>query len=421
MDYAGNGALDYYYTNVDENAILTYSTVTNAEDSWYESYTLYDRSDIGWLLEDDPHAFDDTIFTYEIRGVANSAVTSLSLDGEEIPLSARGGFNATVIVEEGQNAYHVVAKDAQGNVLADEYKLIYMSFGSNISARFYPTCYPDQMDALCPATHRPASGWIYDVFGDVKNTFGYSTRYATEVPLICDAEGDIGTVTITYFDPAYPMDSDLMAETYELYDHIPGAHYQTQTLTAEDFVDGKAEFSLPMVHIDGFDFVEYPVEDQSQYEDLRWNEAYITITDVLGVQTRFLVRVFNDQYTKLEEELGWLEDYNILDDPDSIMTYMGFKYLSPLDSMDYPYIFTPDDVDITAADTGSHHFNLDLARLRFRNGYLADLIVERFRHNTRFHCFFPPISGTAILSPAGAGRGTGQKHVVRQSLYYILR
>ena len=70
------------------------------------------------------------------------------------------------------------------------------------------------------------------------------------------------------------------------------------------------------------------MEDQSQYEDLRWNEAYITITDVLGVQTRFLVRVFNDQYTKLEEELGWLEDYNILDDPDSIMTYMGFKYLS---------------------------------------------------------------------------------------------
>ena len=33
VDYAGNGALDYYYTNVDENAILTYSTVTNAEDS----------------------------------------------------------------------------------------------------------------------------------------------------------------------------------------------------------------------------------------------------------------------------------------------------------------------------------------------------------------------------------------------------
>ena len=59
-------------------------------------------------------------------------------------------------------------------------------------------------------------------------------------------------------------------------------------------MDGKAEFSLPMVHIDGFDFVEYPVEDESQYEDLRWNEAYITITDVLGVQTRFLVRVFND-------------------------------------------------------------------------------------------------------------------------------
>ena len=86
--------------------------------------------------------------------MANSAVTSLSLDGEEIPLSARGGFDATVIVEEGQNAYHVVAKDAQGNVLADEYKLIYMSFGSNISARFYPTCYPDQMDELRPARQR---------------------------------------------------------------------------------------------------------------------------------------------------------------------------------------------------------------------------------------------------------------------------
>ena len=84
-------------------------------------------------------------------------------------------------------------------------------------------------------------------------------------------------------------------------------------------------------------------------------------------------------------------------------------------------VFAPEDVDITAADTGSHHFDLDLARLRFRNGYLADLIVERFRHDTRFHRFFPPISGTAILSPAGAGRGTGQKHVVRQSLYYILR
>ena len=393
VDYAGNGALDYYYTNVDENAILTYSTVTNAEDSWYESYTLYDRSDIGWLLEDDPHAFDDTIFTYEIRGVANSAVTSLSLDGEEIPLSARGGFDATVIVEEGQNAYHVVAKDAQGNVLADEYKLIYMSFGSNISARFYPTCYPDQMDALCPATHRPASGWIYDVFGDVKNTFGYSTRYATEVPLICDAEGDIGTVTITYFDPAYPMDSDLMAETYELYDHIPGAHYQTQTLTAEDFVDGKAEFSLPMVHIDGFDFVEYPVEDQSQYEDLRWNEAYITITDVLGVQTRFLVRVFNDQYTKLEEELGWLEDYNILDDPDSIMTYMGFKYLSPLDSMDYPYIFTPDDVD----ENGCIHVEGEAADPGFTRIYANGQKVNE-GESTTFSFDYKLLPGINVMS-----------------------
>ena len=393
VDYAGNGALDYYYTNVDENAILTYSTVTNAEDSWYESYTLYDRSDIGWLLEDDPHAFDDTIFTYEIRGVANSAVTSLSLDGEEIPLSARGGFDATVIVEEGQNAYHVVAKDAQGNVLADEYKLIYMSFGSNISARFYPTCYPDQMDALCPATHRPASGWIYDVFGDVKNTFGYSTRYATEVPLICDAEGDIGTVTITYFDLAYPMDSDLMAETYELYDHIPGAHYQTQTLTAEDFVDGKAEFSLPMVHIDGFDFVEYPVEDQSQYEDLRWNEAYITITDVLGVQTRFLVRVFNDQYTKLEEELGWLEDYNILDDPDSIMTYMGFKYLSPLDSMDYPYIFTPDDVD----ENGCIHVEGEAADPGFTRIYANGQKVNE-GESTTFSFDYKLLPGINVMS-----------------------
>lgn len=137
--------------------------------------------------------------------MANSAVTSLSLDGEEIPLSARGGFDATVIVEEGQNAYHVVAKDAQGNVLADEYKLIYMSFGSNISARFYPTCYPNQWTRSCPAIppSRQRLG-LRCVSGDVKNTFGYSTRYATEVPLICDAEGDIGTVTITYFDPAYP-------------------------------------------------------------------------------------------------------------------------------------------------------------------------------------------------------------------------
>ena len=231
------------------------------------------------------------------------------------------------------------------------------------------------------------------MFGDVKNTFGYSTRYATEVPLICDAEGDIGTVTITYFDAAYPMDSDLMAETYELYDHIPGAHYQTQTLTAEDFVDGKAEFSLPMVHIDGFDFVGYPVEDESQYEDLRWNEAYITITDVLGVQTRFLVRVFNDQYTKLEEELGWLEDYNILDDPDSIMTYMGFKYLSPLDSMDYPYIFTPDDVD----ENGCIHVEGEAADPGFTRIYANGQKVNE-GESTTFSFDYKLLPGINVMS-----------------------
>ena len=345
MDYAGNGSLDYYYTNVNEDAILTYSTLTNAEDSWYESYTLYDRSDVGWLLEGNPSALDGIIFTWEIRGAANDLVTDLTVDGENVALSDRGAFACTVVLQEGKNAFHVVAKNAQGETLVDEVKLVYLSFGITVTARFYPACYPDQMDELCPATFRPASCWMDEGGADFRNAFGYYTRYETEVPMVCEVEGDIGSVTMTYFDPDY----DLTAsgdDRYENSDHIEGAHYKTQTLTADQFVDNKATFTIPMAPSKFLDLSDMDLEDPSIYDDLRMNEVYITVTDVLGVESRYMVNVCNDQQTDFAIELdGELEDFNILDDPDSIVSYMGFKYLKPLDEMEYPYIFTPADVD----------------------------------------------------------------------------
>ena len=36
---------------------------------------------------------------------------------------------------------------------------------------------------------------------------------------------------------------------------------------------------------------------------------------------------------------------NILDDPDSIVSLMGFEWIKPMDDMQFPFVFTPEDLD----------------------------------------------------------------------------
>ncbi len=195
---------------------------------------------------------------------------------------------------------------------------------------------------LCPATFFPAGSWI---MWEHKHGFGFDTLYENTVPMVCEVESDISSVTITYFDPDYVLTEDVMQRTYDETIYIEEAHYETLTLTQEDFVDGKAAFDLPMAQMDP-DSIEFDdPADAVTYNDLRTNEAFVSIRDMVGSESLYLIRVFNKQHTELEQKDGTLEDFNILDDPDSITTYIGFEYLTPFDEMQYPYVFTPDDVD----------------------------------------------------------------------------
>ena len=47
----------------------------------------------------------------------------------------------------------------------------------------------------------------------------------------------------------------------------------------------------------------------------------------------------------MNEDRDRIEDMNILDDPDSIVSLMGFEWIKPMDDMQFPFVFTPEDLD----------------------------------------------------------------------------
>ena len=53
----------------------------------------------------------------------------------------------------------------------------------------------------------------------------------------------------------------------------------------------------------------------------------------------------NDDICRLNEDRDRIEDMNILDDPDSIVSLMGFEWIKPMDDMQFPFVFTPEDLD----------------------------------------------------------------------------
>lgn len=53
----------------------------------------------------------------------------------------------------------------------------------------------------------------------------------------------------------------------------------------------------------------------------------------------------NDDICRLNEDRDRIEDMNILDDPDSIVSLMGFEWIKPMDDMQFPFVFTPEDMD----------------------------------------------------------------------------
>ena len=344
QDYAMNSTAAYLYTGVDESADIVYSTLTNTKDSWFDSFQLYDRSDLGEMYSESEIA--ELVFDWDIRGSVSERVASLTIDGENVAITAKHSFAVKKSVEPGENAFEVVAKDASGNVLVQETKLLYLSTKSGVAARIYPECYPDRMSELCPETNRPANAWLDQAgFGTGwRNAFGYLTHYKTVAPLVFECSDPIKEVSIIYYDPDQTLAGDALMRSYDETIYMEDVKYKTMTLTQDDFVDGKAAFDMPMVPWD-LDMSDYINIDPANYPDTRVNECYITVTDVLGVKSFYFVRVENDDVCRLYEDRGQIEDMNILDDPDSIVSLMGFEWIKPMDDMEFPFVFTPEDLD----------------------------------------------------------------------------
>ena len=285
-------------------------------------------------------------FDWDIRGSVSERVASLTVDGENVPITAKHSFSVKKAIEPGENAFQVVAKDASGKTLVQETKLLYLSTKSGVTARIYPECYPDNMEALCPETNRPANAWLDQAgfFSGWRNGFGYLTHYKTVAPLVFECSDPIKEVSIIYYDPDQTLASDALMKSYDETIYMEDVKYKTMTLTQEDFVDGKAAFDMPMVPWD-LDMSDYINIDPANYPDTRVNECYITVTNVLGVKSYYFVRVENDDVCRLSEDRGQIEDMNILDDPDSIVSLMGFEWLKPMDDMQFPFVFTPEDLD----------------------------------------------------------------------------
>ena len=68
-DYGGNSTMVYVYSNVDQDAIVSFSTLTNAEDSWFDSFFLVeDYAGLSGILTEE--ALETVELGWEIRGVA---------------------------------------------------------------------------------------------------------------------------------------------------------------------------------------------------------------------------------------------------------------------------------------------------------------------------------------------------------------
>ena len=344
QDYATNSATGYLYTDVDESVDVVYTTLTNTEDSWFDSFQLYDRSDLGSMFSEDEIA--ELAFDWDIRGSVSERVASLTIDGENVTITAKHSFSVKKAVVPGENAFEVVAKDASGKILVQETKLLYLSTKSGVTARIYPACYPDQMAELCPETNRPANAWLDQAgfWEGWRNGYGYLTHYKTVAPMVFECSDQIKEISIIYYDPDQTLAGDALMKSYDETIYMEDVKYKTMTLTQDDFVDGKAAFDIPMTPWD-LDMSDYIDIDPANYPDTRVNECYITVTNVLGVKSYYFVRVENDDICRLNEDRGKIEDMNILDDPDSIVSLMGFEWLKPMDDMEFPFVFTPDDLD----------------------------------------------------------------------------
>ena len=77
----------------------------------------------------------ELVFDWDIRGSVSERVASLTIDGENVAITAKHSFAVKKSVEPGENAFEVIAKDASGNVLVQETKLLYLSTKSGVAAR----------------------------------------------------------------------------------------------------------------------------------------------------------------------------------------------------------------------------------------------------------------------------------------------
>lgn len=428
QDYAMNNTTAYLYTGVDASADIVYATLTNAEDSWFDSFQLYDRSDLGEMYSEDEIA--ELAFDWDIRGSVSARVASLTIDGENVAITAKHSFAVKKSIQPGENEFKVIAKDASGKILVQETKLLYLSTKAGVTARIYPECYPDHMAELCPETNRPANAWLDQAgfWSSWKNSFGYLTHYKTVAPLVFECSDPIKEVSIIYYDPDQTLAGDALMKSYDETIYMEDVKYKTMTLTQEDFVDGKAAFDMPMVPWD-LDMSDYINIDPADYPDTRVNECYITVTNVLGVKSYYFVRVENDDICRLNEDRDRIEDMNILDDPDSIVSLMGFEWIKPMDDMQFPFVFTPEDLDsegrihVTgkAADdavlevyANGEYVSLDDPmefafdfKLNVGVNYMSIFTVEDFgtTSSTTYRLFYLPEPTTLSFDQAGVADG----------------
>jgi len=358
-DYCANGTILYKYLDADETAPVLFTTLTNTEDSWYDSFYLVDNyADVVQFFT--PEEIAQLNLTHEIRGVVGAGVAQLTIDGEDVELIDGSHFLCTVPLQFGENEYRVVARDAEGAVLFDQMKLVYCSDGSSIGIRIYPAVYLEGDEAfreMVPATFRPASQWTDQVFSMTSflQCFGYYTLYQEVVPMVIEVDDQVESVSFFYFDPAYEVDADADAMAFEL-PPLEGQHYLYQTVTMDDFEYDEdlgvylAYFDLPMARRDTTMY--YDGIDPADYET-RFSECYFTTVDMMGQVTYSMVRTMNRDTTVLARDFDpWgegLDDFNILDNPNSIVAANAGFTIHPLDDMyeagNFPFILTPDDLD----------------------------------------------------------------------------
>lgn len=169
-----------------------------------------------------------------------------------------------------------------------------------------------------------------------------------------EVSGPIREIRMSWFDPAVHMQMDMLDLIDYYADHVEGASYVDLTLKPEDLTQGDdglyyAGFDLPAVIIDVPDsYLNY-----SDGKPIGQNYAFITLVDIAGFETKYLVHIQNDGMTTFSINLGECEDMDILDSGLGKATiHQGFEWIKPLDDMQYPFVFTREDLD----ENGCVHF-----------------------------------------------------------------